>query len=119
MQLPSSTYTANYGQSQPLNSSTNNSRIERTTTTETPTKSSQSTPAKPAANESAPASQSSFAAPQQPNASEFNQQQLLTREAQAESTGNRGTDQYRQIASEGEQNAQAQDPSLFRVDVYV
>lgn len=36
-----------------------------------------------------------------------------------ESSGNASVDQYRQMASEPSMDQAAQDPSLFRVDVYV
>jgi len=42
-----------------------------------------------------------------------------TFETPSVSTGNSSTDSYQQIAKQGEQDAAAQDPSLFRVDVYV
>lgn len=49
---------------------------------------------------------------------ELPQQDIATREQQPDSK-NPSVNQYQQIAREGANNAQAQDPSLFRVDVYV
>ncbi len=51
-----------------------------------------------------------------PAQSELPSQDTVVR---AESSGNSSVDQYQQIASQEENNAQSQDPSLFRVDVYV
>jgi hypothetical protein len=62
---------------------------------------------------------SRFSSVEQPQRSEFPSQENRIRETTQETTGNSRTDQYRQIASEGADNAQAQDPSLFRIDVYV
>jgi hypothetical protein len=60
-----------------------------------------------------------FSAVDQPQQSDKSSQDLIARESTEQSTGNNGTDQYRQISREGANDAQTQDPSLFRVDVYV
>lgn len=44
-------------------------------------------------------------------------QDVAIRESRGQSTGNSGTDRYQQMAQQNEMTAQ--DPSLFRVDVYV
>ena len=54
---------------------------------------------------------------EQPARSELSAQDNVTR--QQRSSGNPSVDQYQRIASQGDNNASAQDPSLFRVDVYV
>ncbi|MEJ2063530.1 MAG: hypothetical protein P8X74_09705 [Reinekea sp.] len=54
---------------------------------------------------------------EQPARSELSAQDTVTR--QQSGSGNPSVDQYQRIASQGGSNAPAQDPSLFRVDVYV
>lgn len=46
-------------------------------------------------------------------------EELALRETIASTSSNPAVNQYQQIAQQGAGNAQAQDPSLFRVDVYV
>lgn len=119
MQLPSSTYGSNYSQAQTPANSVQSSRTEKPQNTEAASRPNESAKAKPVETEAPQRSSDSFSSVEEPQASELPQQEIVTREAQVESTGNRATDQYQQIASEGASNAQAQDPSLFRVDVYV
>lgn len=119
MQLPSSTYGSNYSQAQSPANSAQSTRAEKPQSTETTSRPNENVKAKPVETETPQRAAESFSSVEQPQANELPPQEIVTREAQAESTGNRATDQYQQIATEGASNAQAQDPSLFRVDVYV
>jgi hypothetical protein len=56
---------------------------------------------------------------EQARTSELPSQDLQTRPREQAGSANPAVNQYQQIAREEASNAQAQDPSLFRVDVYV
>jgi hypothetical protein len=118
MQLPTSISSSSYSSSSATRSSPNPSnRPEKPqeSATETP---KQSTEQAQSVDQEQRAD-SRFASVEQPQRSELPSQENRVRDTSQESTGNSRTDQYRQIASEGANNAQAQDPSLFRIDVYV
>jgi hypothetical protein len=118
MQLPSSISSSNY--SSPSNSRSSPNPASRPEKTQENTASSRPEASKQSVKpEEAQRPEARFSSVEQPQRSELPSQENRTREASPASTGNSRTDQYRQIESEGANNAQAQDPSLFRVDVYV
>jgi len=61
-----------------------------------------------------------FAPVEAVQAPELSNQDLRVRESKPEENSNsQAINNYQQIAREGADNAKAQDPSLFRIDVYV
>lgn len=115
MQLPSSVSSSNYRQA-PIASNVQPNRPEKAEPSQSPAKTESAS--KPEQTQSPQQPSANFAAVDAAQNVELPSQDLATRE-QSASTGNVQTDQYRQIANEGASNAQAQDPSLFRIDVYV
>ena len=118
MQLPTSISSSSYSSPSVTRSSPNPSN--RTEKTQEPSvEARQQSTEQTQSVEQEQRTDSRFSSVEQPQRSEFPIQENRVRETTQETTGNSRTDQYQQIASEGVDNAQAQDPSLFRIDVYV
>lgn len=83
------------------------------------------TEANPAQRQAEPEDQQSIQAPERvaaPNQAEVPTQDPALRESvsfSSTTSQNPALNQYQQVAQQGVDNVQAQDPSLFRVDVYV